>query len=403
MGRAGLHGTAVLAAVATCAIAGACGGSPRTSAGQVVQADGRVVSAARRDGEWTVRAESLDGRTVRAHRLGRVAIEGALALSPSGRLAAFAGSSGGRAAVYVLDLERGALRSVGISAQVATLDSFDWDGTPDSERELAWSPDERRIAFLDERGRPSRANLAPRCDPQRAGDFAVHVVDVAAGTIRALPALPPTAAPLARSPTWIEGPAWSPDGRRILYEVWQGRDCSDGHEALRPAQLAVVDLAGGPPRRVASAATPGEAGWSPDGTHVAVAGRLQYPGGGAVVDVARGTAEPLPGAYYGLAWTRRGLYALDVGDHETRSAIVLADLRNRSRRMIAPIARPEPTDEIAAPADGRCVAVVNARDPDADEPVWRLRVYSFRGALLVDRDVSGADDVALSCRLVARE
>ena len=93
----------------------------------------------------------------------------------------------------------------------------------------------------------------PTCAPQRPTDFMTHVIEVGSGELRTLPALPPTAAPLALNPTWIEQMAWSPpDSQRLLYAVWQGSRCEVEGMQRRNAQLSVVRVSGAAPAPVAS-------------------------------------------------------------------------------------------------------------------------------------------------------
>jgi len=382
--------------------AAACGPStkPAVDTPDVVQPQGRVVSAVRRAGGWSIATEALDGGRTRLVSLGSVRPRSAISLSPSGRRGAFVGTDGGRRGVYLVNFDARTIRFFPTGSDIGTLDLV--GGSMRTFLALEWSPDERRLAFLSQDGRPTRANRLPKCLPQRAGDFAVHVLDLDRGAVRALPALPPAAAPLARTPTWIEGLSWAPDGRRILYAVWQGSDCSTEGEDLREVQLTIVSATGAEPVPVARARWPGPTSWSPDGTRFALAGTLWGPSEWpVVVDVARRRSERLPSDYAGVAWTRLGIYGLRRSDSATRSAIVLIDPVQGVERVVAPVAHEDPSNEIVAPLDGRCVAFVSPRDPDAAELRWRLRVYSVRGRLLLDRDISHADDFTLSCRRAA--
>ncbi|HEV8655926.1 MAG TPA: alpha/beta fold hydrolase [Candidatus Limnocylindria bacterium] len=109
-----------------------------------------------------------------------------------------------------------------------------------THRDIAWSPDGSRIAYVANAG---------------AKDFAVHVIDVATGKKRAL----------------TEGefedalPRWSPDGKRLLF--------SSRRDAVRTNNdLFVISAEGGTPTKLVTRDVDGESfegDWSRDGTRIA--------------------------------------------------------------------------------------------------------------------------------------
>jgi eukaryotic-like serine/threonine-protein kinase len=92
--------------------------------------------------------------------------------------------------VYV-PISRGSARLVSRDRRGATIGSFDLD-TPNAYQ-IALSPDESEAAY---------------CAP-RAGSADIWIINLATGATR----------PLTSSPSYDEQPAWSPDGRRIAFEL----------------------------------------------------------------------------------------------------------------------------------------------------------------------------------------
>ncbi len=119
----------------------------------------------------------------------------------------------------------------------------------------AWSPDGTRIAFISDRSADRDTHY---------GGGAVHLVDVATGTVRQLTSERHRAA----------SPAWSPDGRQIAYV---SADAPDDASAAT-ARLWVLPADGGEPRcltadldrsvghRPGGYLTPSPPVWQPDGT-----------------------------------------------------------------------------------------------------------------------------------------
>lgn len=372
----------VLVAMLLAACGASSSGDERGGAA-AIRVDGHLAYAVQRNGEWSVVTESLDDGTKRVHPLGVTVVNDRVSFSRTARFAAFSGVRDGRTDIYVLDLERGTVRPLGLSTRV-----------PESLGRLVWSPDERMLASVDERAQLDEImqklydpkTHKPTCAPQRPTDFMIHVIEVGSGELRTLPALPPTAAPLERNPTWIEQMAWAPDSQRLLYAVWQGSECEAEGMQLRQAQLSAVRVSGGAPDPVTAFSWPGTVSWSPDGMRVAVAGWYSAPGDGGNIDVGSGSNEGLPGLYIDVAWTRLGIYALRLDEDSSQVALVLADPERGSERVLAALTEDEwPTASIAAPIDGRCVELYTDRKSEREDAV-RQRVYSSNGTLLLDRN-----------------
>jgi len=149
----------------------------------------------------------------------RVAFDGALeldpAISPDGKIVAYASDVGGEMRLYVRQGAAG--RPVPITQSV-----------PGYHRWPRWSPDGSRIVFNAERS--------------------IYVV----------PAFGGTAQPLVRSPGagWVAHPAWSPDGRELAY--------------VQNDTMFATDLASGARRMITDTAGFSPA-WSPDGEWIAFA------------------------------------------------------------------------------------------------------------------------------------
>jgi Tol biopolymer transport system component len=112
--------------------------------------------------------------------------------SPDGAAIAFSGQAGGFTDLFVYDLTRGRLRRL-------TEDAY-------ADLQPAWSPDGRVIAFVTDRFGTSLETLA-------YGDYRLALVEVASGSVRALPAL--------QDAKHIN-PQWSPDGRSLYFLADRG-------------------------------------------------------------------------------------------------------------------------------------------------------------------------------------
>ncbi|MDY7226228.1 S9 family peptidase [Hyalangium rubrum] len=133
------------------------------------------------------------------------------------------------------------------------------DGVLPDERELAWSPDGRQLAFLS--------------DAEKKGQAQLYVVDVTSGQARKLTSLS----------GMVSQPQWSPDGRSIALLVMEGtldakgpvgpapRETGVVQESHVSKRLAVVNVAEGKLRVVSPADLfIYEYAWSPEGKRFAV-------------------------------------------------------------------------------------------------------------------------------------
>jgi Tol biopolymer transport system component len=149
-----------------------------------------------------------------------LAVEGALemdpAISPDGKVVAYAADPGGRMRIF--------LRQVAGGPAVSVSESL-----PGYHRAPRWSPDGSQIAF------------------QSAGT--IYQVSALGGTPR--PLIRPSAAS-----SWVAHPAWSPDGKRIAY-------VENDVVFVRPVE-------GGSPTRLAAIDAPHGLAWSPDGEWIAL-------------------------------------------------------------------------------------------------------------------------------------
>jgi Tol biopolymer transport system component/serine/threonine protein kinase len=137
------------------------------------------------------------------------------ALSPDGRMIAFAAERADRFQIFV--------RAVNGGAPVSITESL-----PGSHWRPQWSPDGSRIAF------------------QAGGS--IHVVPAQGGAPHLM------IAP-SKAGSWVADPAWSPDGRSIAYiENWS--------MYVRPAD-------GGAPRLISERPAAHSLAWSPDGKRIA--------------------------------------------------------------------------------------------------------------------------------------
>ena len=146
--------------------------------------------------------------------------------------------------------EEGFLREIRDHIHVFDLVSktgFQVTSGPYDDRSPVWSPDGQWIAFV--------SNRTPEPDSNRNSDIFV-VGPRANGAVR----------PLTTTPTEAEEPAFSPDGRLVVYV--EGGDPSDMWYA--PAHLSVVPFAGGESVALTKKLdrAPQRPRFSPDGRHV---------------------------------------------------------------------------------------------------------------------------------------
>jgi Tol biopolymer transport system component/DNA-binding SARP family transcriptional activator len=165
---------------------------------------------------------------VRLGRISRISAQPGLevhpAVSPDGRLLAYAAGPGGRMRIYVRQLAGG--RTIAVT-----------DGLAGDEHWPRWSPDGERISFETGRG--------------------IYVVPALGGAAKLLVA-PPESQLHSAGGLSDEGPAylaWSPDGRKIAFAVGHG--------------IEVRAVEGGPVMRIASVDYPHSLAWSPDGSRLA--------------------------------------------------------------------------------------------------------------------------------------
>src|SRR4051794_3575501 len=199
------------------------------------------------------------------------------------------------------------------------------------EREPAWSPDGRRIAFV----RGSR-DCGPGEDCTIEADGPIWVMGASGGGARQLTR--PDVSPFGDS-----SPSWSPDGKQVLFN-------------REGVGVFVIGADGSGEHRLVLVQDVDWAGWSPDGTQIAYAskGRLHY------LDLAsgkRGTDARLAGVYNNVAWSPDGLHlAVDDCPRQLgRGVCVLPRGPGRARL----IAKGDFYDPTWSP-DGSHVALVGA-------------------------------------------
>jgi TolB protein len=105
---------------------------------------------------------------------------------------------------------------------------------PDADRDPAWSPDGRYIAFASHRAR----------------NWDLYLMDLDSGTVLRL----------TRTPHFEASPSWSPDGRWLAYEAYQ-----DGN-----LDIYILNVESGERHRLTTDVMPEYSpAWSPNGRHIA--------------------------------------------------------------------------------------------------------------------------------------
>ena len=215
--------------------------------------------------------------------LGRVVSLRETALSPDGTRVAWAervrAADGAerRSVIRVSGLDGGAPRALTAAR----------DKVPHRERDLAWSPDGREIAFLS--------------DAAQDGQLQLYVAPAAGGAPRML----------THARGQLEHPRWSPDGKRLAVLYVAGSTQEQGalvaykpdagvvEEKVEEQRIAIVDVAGGELREVSPADLyVYDYDWSPDGRRFA--------------------AEAVHGSGTNNYWTAE-LYVVDAASGEARS------------------------------------------------------------------------------------
>jgi len=215
--------------------------------------------------------------------LGRVVSLRETALSPEGTRVAWAervrAADGAerRSVIRVSGLDGGAPRPLTAAR----------DKAPHRERDLAWSPDGREIAFLS--------------DAAQDGQLQLYVAPAAGGAPRVL----------THARGQLEHPRWSPDGKRLAVLYVAGSTQEQGalvaykpdagvvEEKVEEQRIAIVDVAGGELREVSPADLyVYDYDWSPDGRRFA--------------------AEAVHGSGTNNYWTAE-LYVVDAVSGEARS------------------------------------------------------------------------------------
>ncbi|WP_404827677.1 amidohydrolase family protein [Streptomyces aureocirculatus] len=212
--------------------------------------------------------------------------------APDGRLVAFCAYKGGGFHLWTMRPDGSDLRQ---------RTEGPWD-----DRGPAWSPDGTRIAYASERGG----------DPVQGSPYRIHVLDLRTGAQTRVTGLPGQEGPHQEGPWEDFDPAWTPDGKRILFVRAKAVTGPTG-QALEARTVAAVPADGTGPVVVehtetekAQVMTPAPA---PDGRRLAYLRTTPSPAAsctlvvdGRRVDVA-GDIAPVP-----PRWTKDGELLLTV-------------------------------------------------------------------------------------------
>jgi TolB protein len=269
-----------LSVVLLLVVVSAAGGSGRVSS---VRAAGNGLIAFIRNGHRGIYVMRPDGSGIRMLVGGKAGVYYAEpAWSPDGQriasVCSAAAVSGGQPDyLCVTTLASGATRRLAIGDGVV------------GPRSPSWSPDGRRIAFTattvhgSVHGRDIYAINADGSGLRRlAATSVLWEKDVAWAPVGGLIASTPGGSNLQPLGLYVmnvngsgqrfvvdgelvEGPGWSPDGRRIAFTHF------DGHDGVYHDSVYVVGVGGGTPQRLAGNETDRAPAWSPDGRRIAFA------------------------------------------------------------------------------------------------------------------------------------
>ncbi|MFH9071163.1 amidohydrolase family protein [Streptomyces alboflavus] len=212
--------------------------------------------------------------------------------APDGELIAFCAFQGGGFHIWTMRPD---------GSEVEQRTEGPWD-----DRGPAWSPDGTRLAFASERGG----------DPVAGSPYRIHVLDLRSGELSRVTGVPGQDGPLQDGPWEDFDPAWSPDGKRILFVRAKGVTTATGL-ALEARTVAAVPANGEGPvvvehteTEAAQVMTPAP---SPDGRRLAYLRTTPAPAAscalvvdGKRVDVS-GDIAPVP-----PRWTKDGRLLLTV-------------------------------------------------------------------------------------------
>ncbi|ARX88920.1 amidohydrolase [Streptomyces alboflavus] len=212
--------------------------------------------------------------------------------APDGELIAFCAFQGGGFHIWTMRPD---------GSEVEQRTEGPWD-----DRGPAWSPDGTRLAFASERGG----------DPVAGSPYRIHVLDLRSGELSRVTGVPGQEGPLQDGPWEDFDPAWSPDGKRILFVRAKGVTTATGL-ALEARTVAAVPANGEGPvvvehteTEAAQVMTPAP---SPDGRRLAYLRTTPAPAASCtlVVDGKRvdvtGDIAPVP-----PRWTKDGRLLLTV-------------------------------------------------------------------------------------------
>jgi dipeptidyl aminopeptidase/acylaminoacyl peptidase len=298
-----------------------------------------------------IRSESLSPRQVEPSELLsiphilRTPVISSFALAPDGKRIALSMSVLGTERVWILP---------GDGTAGAPVPSI--KGTLD--RDPAWSPDGRSLAFVS----------------RRSGGYRLYVADENGEKPRML----------VRQQNEVKRPHWSPDGSAIIYfskaasnagwDLWM--TAADGRTP--PKQLTAVPLDDGEPR------------WSPEGDRIL----LTFGGGplgarriGIIASAGGEVAELLPpgwqGDSFGARWSPDGKRIVFVSDVGGRKTLYMSLVGSAPEQLLS---SPNELTEPEFSPDGKLLAYLENQDGDVklsihDFETGKQRVLSLRSGV----------------------